>query len=493
MSDEAGTLGVEVNTLGNADGLEKAAETTQLDDRHTGHTVGDGITPPYPPDRLAALQELNGTHAVAVGKKAGREVGFGFDIAPHPRTNDPSDEQREAAEDFWRGRDTIWKIGPQGTASGSPTEVFELARRDWHGIGWAAIELIYGDDDRLRGLAHVPATEVRVRKGETEDGLTRRGHGYVQEEDVATRYYAEAGDRVTDPDDPDDTPTYVDGESGRQADSLDGVGEAANELLFIPNPSPLSKYYGVPDWVAEIQTMVGDQEAKRFNQEFFEHDAMPQYAIVVEGGRLTEDAREDVRNLISDLRRKEGRRVPVLEAEDLADKGIDVEGDSPTIRIEPLTQQGDEDMSFGAFRQLNEHEIAKVHEVPPQLMGDMESANRSNSDAAIRDFVKEVIEPRQSSFADRLYRVIHQEILGIEDWTLEFTLRGAEDEQRQADILQTVLRAGGTALTINEVRTLIDDVVDRDIPAIDELEGELFSTVNDPVLADELAAVVEDG
>jgi len=486
MSDETGTLGIDVTTLGNDAGLEKAAETTQLNDRHAGHTVGGGITPPYPPDRLAALQELNGTHAVAVGKKASREVGFGFNIVAHPRADDPSDEQREIAEEFWYGRDTIWKIGPQGTAPGSPTAIFELARRDWHGIGWAAIELIYGDDDTLRGLAHVPATEVRVRKGETEDGLTRRGHGYVQEEDAATRYYAEAGDRVGD------DPIYVDAETGEQAESLDGVGEAANELLFIPNPSPLSKYYGVPDWVAEIQTMVGDQEAKRFNREFFEHDAMPQYAIVVEGGRLSESAREDVRNLISDLRRKDGRRVPVLEAEDLAETGIDVEGDSPTIRIEPLTQQGDEDMSFGAFRQLNEHEIAKVHEVPSQLL-DRHDATNSNSDAAIRDFVKEVIEPRQSSFADRIFRVIHQEILGIDDWTLEFVTRGAEDEQRQADILQTVLRAGGAALTINEVRAMVNDVVDRDIPAIEELEGELFSTVNDPVLADELAAVVEDG
>jgi len=53
---------------------------------------------------------------------------------------------------------------PAGDGLGSPTEVFELARRDWHGIGWAAIELIYGDDDTLRGLAHVPATEVRVRR-----------------------------------------------------------------------------------------------------------------------------------------------------------------------------------------------------------------------------------------------------------------------------------------------------------------------------------------
>jgi len=278
-----------------------------------------------------------------------------------------------------------------------------------------------------------------------DDGLTVRGHGYVQEEDAKTRYYGEAGDRAAD------DPTYVDRETGETHDSLDGVAnKPANELLYIPNPSPLSKYYGVPDWVAEIQTMVGDQEAKRFNREFFEYDAMPQYAVVVEGGTLTDAAREDVRELINNLRQKEGRRVPVLEAEDLADHGIDAEGDSPTITIQPLTQQGDDDMSFTEYRQLNELEIAKVHQVPPQLIGRMESSNRSNAQEAIRDFVKMTVEPRQDRFADRLYRIIHQKILGIEDWTIDFVLKGADNEYQQAEIAKMAVNAAGQAMTVNQ-------------------------------------------
>lgn len=486
MTTTMSSQGVDgVSVIEQGKSLEKAAETTQLDDRHVGHTIGGGIKPPYPPDRLAALQELNGTHAISIGKKASREVGFGFDIVPHARVDDPNESQREEARDFWHGPDTIWKIGPQGTVSGSPTEVFELARRDYHGIGWACIELIYGNDDTLQGMAHVPAVETRVRKAETDDGLVQRGHGYVQDEDGATRYYGEAGDRVAD------DPQYVDKETGETAETIDALDNGpANELIFIPNPSPLSKYYGIPDWVAEVQTMMADQAAKEFNRDFFENDAMPQYAIIVEGGTLSESAREDVRELINNLRKKEGRRVPVLEAEELVDHGIDADP-SVSIRIEQLTQQGDEDMAFIDFRRQNEHEIAKVHEVPPQLIGNMESANRSNSEEAIRDFVKEVIEPQQERFADRLYRIVHRDILEITDWTLEFHTRGAEDEKRQADILKTILRSGGSALTVNEVREMINDITDRQIASIDELDGELFGAINDPMLADEIAAAVD--
>ena len=465
MSDDEAA--VDVSFPGDAEkSLDKAAETTQLQDRYAGRTPGGGISAPYPPERLAALQELNGTHAVAIGKKAAREVGFGFEIVPHERADDPSEEERATVGDFWNGRDSVWRIGPQGTVSGSPTEVFELARRDWHGIGWAAIELIYGDDDTLRGLAHVPATEVRVRKAETVDGTTVKGHGYVQEDAGQTKYFGEAGDRVAD------NPTYVDRHDGDEYDSIGGPDEVANELLFIPNPSPLTKYYGIPDWVAEIQTMVADQEAKRFNREFFEYDAMPQYAVLVEGGRLSESSREDVRDLVKNLRSREGRRVAVLEAEELAEHGIDTEG-SPTITIEPLTQQGDEDMSFVEYRKLNEHDVAKVHEVPPQLIGRMESANRSNSAEAIRDFIKTVIQPAQERFAERIYRVIHQRILGVEDWRIDFNTVGGENEQREAEILATELQSGGQSLTINEVRERLGE------EPIEELEGVLVGDAFD--------------
>jgi len=105
MATTMSSQGVDgVSVIEQGKSLEKAAETTQLDDRHVGHTIGGGIKPPYPPDRLAALQELNGTHAISIGKKASREVGFGFDIVPHARVDDPNETQREDARDFWTRR-----------------------------------------------------------------------------------------------------------------------------------------------------------------------------------------------------------------------------------------------------------------------------------------------------------------------------------------------------------------------------------------------------
>ena len=454
MSDGAYTIGADTPT---AKALDRVAETTQLDERNVGIELGNGIEPPYPPERLAATMEMNGTHAVAIKKKAKREVGFGFDIVPHEQVDEPADEQKEVAEEFWHDPESLWKIGPRGTPTTSPVEVFEQARQDYHAIGWLAIELLYGADDQLNGLAHLPARTVRVRK-DTKDGERTAGHGFVQKLDGQTRYFAEAGDRHRETASGADDRIFVDKETGEV--HTDGrPSDPANEILFIPNPHPNALYYGIPSWVSELETIVGDYEARRFNREFFEWDAMGQYFVIVENGELSEGAREDVRNLISGLREKQGRRVAVLDSKKLVDEGH-VNPDpnaSPadvSIRVEQIQNHSEEDQAFTEYRQRNEHDIIKVHEVPPQLIGVMEDSNRSNIKEAIRDFTTEVIQPEQSAFAGRLYRIIHQQVLGITDWTLDFETRGASNEREETEIAEIILSTIGEATTVREGREM---------------------------------------
>lgn len=511
MSDSENDRSIKLSSEAIGIELEKAAETTQLDERSVGVTVGGGLVPPYPPEYLANFQELNGTHAIAVGKKAQWEVGFGFDIVEHRSVGDDRDgeeSQRESVRDFWFGSESRWKVGPEGTTDATPAEVFVLGRRDYHGIGWGAIEILTQSDGMPSGLAHIPATTVRVRKAETSTGDVIAGHGYVQKRDNEVRYFGEAGDRWRGQAEGDTRePIFVDQETGEIAnDARDLENEPANELIFIPNPSPLSLHYGIPDWVAEIQTMSADQSAKRFNRDFFEWDALGQYAVIVEGGRLSEDSRDAVRGMIQDLREKEGRRVAVLEAEELAEAGIDIDSEA-SIRIEKLTEMGSEDMSFERFRTMNEHDIGKVHEVPPILLNRTESANRANSREQIRAFAEEVVSPEQERFASRLYNILHMQGLQAPDWTIEFHLRGADNAMRDAEVAATRIQGSQGVMKVNEARSELGlDTIDGPVgeqllaelggggapagpgggfqQAIDDMVGEAADGVREEVLAE---------
>ena len=481
--DTTEQVALSVDTLGNQSSMAKAEETTQLDERHIATDVGRGIQPPYNPETLAAFQELNETHQACIRKKARYEAGYGFDIVPHPSADEPSkdDNSYESIRDFWYGSDSRWQIGPEGTAMSTPEEVLELGRQDYHGIGWASLEILVEGDGTPVGLAHVPSATVRVRKTtveEREDGddVIESGHGYVQIRQGRRRYFGEAGDRYGD------DPTFVDKETGEVAsDASELKNGPANELIFIPNPSPLSLYYGVPDWVAAMQTMGADQAAKEWNHDIFENLGIPYYAIKVTGGTLTEDSKEELRNLMDNLKGSR-YRTAILEVE-----GFEFEEDNPLqdgdpsdveIELQPIGSREDLDMEFEQFRERAEHEIAKVHEVPPILINVTSTSNRSNSEAQVQEFANDVIAPEQAKFESRLYTILHQQALGVGDWTIDFELRGGDNKKEEAQLAEQRVRAMRLAGvgTVNEAREELglDPFEDDDIGSmtLQEFEAE---------------------
>jgi len=465
--------------------LAKAEESTQLQERRIRARAGLGIRPPYNPDRLAAFLELNETHAAAVRKKGRYEVGFGFDIVPHDTVDseDADEGERDLVEDFWHSPETKWQTGPNQSAEPTtPIEVLELARQDYHNIGWLCIEVLVNNAGDPVGLAYVPANTVRVRKPPADDDdvqmpsdLEMNQRGYVQMRQGRRRFFGEAGDRYRgEAADDDQDPIFVDAENGDvvtgSAQNVDN--EPANELIFVRNPSPLADHYGVPDWISSLRTISADEAAKDYNRQFFQNDTVPRMVVKVTGGELSEESKRDLRQMVHGLK-EENHRTVVLELEKFADK---IGADDLEIELEPIGQGVTEEMSFEAFREKNEHDIAKAHEVPPVKIGVTETSNRSNSRAQEREFAIEVIHPEQKKFAERLYRIIHQQALGVTDWTLEFELRGADqpaEEARLAEQRVRAMRLAGVG-TVNEAREELDlDSLDEPLGSMTLAEFEV--------------------
>ncbi|SIS00250.1 phage portal protein, HK97 family/phage portal protein, PBSX family,TIGR01540 [Haladaptatus litoreus] len=486
MSDNDDTAAkVHVSGIGKSNALSKAETSGQLPERRI-RSLNLGVQPPYNPDRLAAFLELNETHATAVRKKARYEVGFGFDIVPNDDVDpDDADEtEKQVVENFWHGRDSNWQTGPHESAEPTtPEEVKELARQDYHSIGWCTLEILTNAEGVPVGLAHVPANTVRVRKP-SEDGDPKDFRGYVQKRNGRKRFFGVAGDRyrgmeatitgggedtaptITYTQTGDEEPLFVDKETGDVVGGSAGnlPNGPANELIFIRNPSPLEQDYGVPDWVSAIRTISADEAAKDYNREFFDNDTIPRFVIKVLGGELTEESKRDLRQMLNGLR-EESHRTVVLEVEKFQtqlDEDVDIE-------LEPLGQGISEEMDFREFREKNEHEIAKVHEVPPILIGVTETSNRANSQEQVREFATDVIAPEQNKFAGRFYQIIHQQALGVTDWTIEYELRGAEQPKEDAEVARRKIQAVNGAIPINRALEMIGE---DPLPDDHEIDGD---------------------
>ncbi|AFZ74550.1 phage portal protein [Natronobacterium gregoryi] len=475
-------VAVNVEGVGKAASTAKAANSTQLTDRRV-KSLGAGINPPYNPYRLASFLELNETLATGIRKKSRYEVGYGFDIVPWADldADEADDIEREVVRWFWHGPDSKWQTKARQTAEpATPEEVKELTRQDYHLIGWCCLEILTDLEGRPIGLAYVPARTVRVRKPQSQFDQTRHpeegrfvdgdlgdlaSRGYVQVRNGERRYFGEAGDRYRglevditaggdgepptiryQSDGSEEEPVFVDRETGDVVQgSAEGLETApANELIFITNPSPLTDDYGVPDWISATRTIAADEAAKDYNADFFDNDTIPRFAIKVKSGELTEESKRDLRQMLNGLR-EESHRTVILEVDKFESRlDQDVE-----IELEPLGQGISEEMSFEAFREKNESEIAKVLEIPPIKIGNTGTSNRSNSEQQDKDFALEVVQPEQHKFAQRLYAIIHQQALGVTDWTLEYELRGADQPKQDAEVARRKIQAVNGAVPIN--------------------------------------------
>jgi PBSX family phage portal protein len=422
------------------------ATTSQQHDTDDPHSRSDWYEPPYPPTQLALLKERSETHARCVDAKAQGVAGHGFDVAPHPEQVDEDSDSTPPGEDtvreFWFGDDSTWQLGPDKQPA-TPAEVHEQAWNDYETVGWLAEECLINDTTaEPTGIAHVPAHTIRARID---------APGYVQidpDTDRIEGYYAPAGARYGD------DQTFVDADDGTVADSTAGIETPANELLVVRNYSALAPHYGTPDVIPALETVAGDVAARSYNRRFFENDGVPRFAVIVEGGELTDRAWTELEEKFEDLKDPDNaHRGVILEAvagiQSSFEDAHDVE-----LRIEPLTVGVEEDASFIEYRKENEHDVLKAHEVPPVVANRTERINRANADAQRRRFATETVAPKQAKFSARLYRVIHQQMLGVDGWTIDFALKGAENELRQAEITKMKIEGTAGTLTVDEAREI---------------------------------------
>jgi phage portal protein BeeE len=111
-------------------------------------------------------------------------------------------------------------------------------------------------------LGHIPATTVRVR---------RLHDGFVQIIGNSVVYFRNFGAKNKNPMTADARP---------------------NEIIHYKEYSPLNTYYGIPDIIAAMPSLIGDQLASQYNIDYFENKAVPRYVVTLKGAKLSSDGED---------------------------------------------------------------------------------------------------------------------------------------------------------------------------------------------------------
>ena len=383
------------------------------------YALFDVITPPYNLYELANYYDTSFANHAAIDAKVQNTVGLGYDFVVSDKTNikleaasqDQLDRARKRIERLkTQLRDWLESLNQDESFSSVMEKVFT----DVHAMGNGYIEIGRTVTGEIGYIGHIPAATMRVR---------RLRDGFVQIIANKVVYFRNFGAKninyITD----DPRP---------------------NEIIHIKEYSPLNTFYGVPDIMAAMSSLLGDILASQYNIDYFSNKAVPRYIVTLKGAQLTQEAEDKLfRFLQTGLKGQSHRTLYIPLPGDTADNKV--EFDMKPVENEP--QEG----SFGEYRKQMRDDILVAHQVPLSKLGGSDASQLAASLSQDRTFKEQVARPAQRNLEKILNKIVREKTDVLE---LKFNELTLTDELAQSQILTNYVK--NQIMVPNEARNILN-------------------------------------
>jgi PBSX family phage portal protein len=385
-----------------------------------GYGLFDVITPPYNMYELANFYDTSFANHAAIDAKVENVVGLGYRFDVTDRTMlrfENNDDQ--AAVDRARRRIERMKIELRDWLENlndddSFTKTMEKVYTDLQATGNGFIEVGRTVTGEIGYVGHIPATTVRVR---------RLRDGFVQIIGQKVVYFRNFAAKNPNP---------------------MGTDPRPNEIIHLKEYSPLNTFYGIPDIIAAMPSLVGDQLASQYNIDYFENKAVPRYVVTLKGAKLSGDAEDKMFRFLQTGLKAQSHRTLY----------IPLPGDSDTnkveFKMEPI-ENGIQDGSFKEYRKQNRDDILIAHQVPMSKLGGADAGGSAAALSQDRTFKEQVSRPAQRHLEKIVNKIIKEKTDILE---LKFNELTLTDEIAQSQILERYVKT--QVMTPNEAREKLD-------------------------------------
>jgi PBSX family phage portal protein len=384
-----------------------------------GYGLFDVITPPYNMYELANFYDTSFANHAAIDAKVENVVGLGYSFEVADRTMlrfEMNDDQ--GAVDRARRRIERMKLELKDWLENlndddSFTKTMEKFYTDVQATGNGFLEIGRSVTGEIGYVGHIPATTVRVR---------RLRDGYVQIIGNKVVYFRNFGAKNPNPMTADNRP---------------------NEIIHYKEYSPLNTYYGIPDIVAALPSLIGDQLASQYNIDYFENKAVPRYIVTLKGAKLSSDGEDKMFRFLQTGLKSQSHRTLYIPLPG------DTDQNKVEFKMEPI-ENGIQDGSFKEYRKQNRDDIFIAHQMPISKIGGSEGSGVAAALSQDRTFKEQVCRPAQSHLAKVVNKIIKEKTDILELKFNEFTLT---DEIAQSQIIERYIKT--QVMTPNEGREAI--------------------------------------
>lgn len=384
-----------------------------------GYGMFDVITPPWNLYELANYYDTSFANHAAIDAKVENIVGLGYDFEISKRTmmaleamENPSAAEK-ARKRIERAkvelRDWLENLNQDDSFTNTLMKFFT----DVQATGNGYLEIGRTTFGQIGYVGHIPATTMRVR---------RLRDGYIQIIGQKVVYFRNFGATNQNPVTADPRP---------------------NEIIHYKEYSPLNTFYGVPDIMAAISSLHGDQLASQYNIDYFGNKAVPRYVVTLKGAKLSEEAEDKMFRFLQTSLKGSNHRTLYIPLPP------DSETNKVEFKMEPI-ENGVQEASFNEYRKRNRDDILVAHQVPLSKIGGGDSAQIAAAIAQDRTFKEQVARPAQTNLAKLINKIIHEKTDIID---LKFNELTLTDEISQSQILTEYVK--NKIMVPNEARTVL--------------------------------------
>jgi PBSX family phage portal protein len=385
-----------------------------------GYGLFDVITPPYNMYELANFYDTNFANHAAIDAKVENVVGLGYRFDITDRTM-LSFELNENQEKVGRARNRIERAKIELrdwleslNDDDSFTTIMEKVYTDLQATGNGFIEVGRTVSGDIGYIGHIPATTIRIR---------RLRDGYLQIIGQKIVYFRNFGGTNPNPVTGDPRP---------------------NEIIHLKQYSPLNTFYGIPDILAAMPSLIGDQLASQYNIDYFENKAVPRYVITVKGAKLSADAEDKMFRFLQTGLKSQSHRTLYIPLPG------DTDNNKVEFKMEPI-ENGIQEGSFKEYRKQNRDDILIAHQVPISKLGGADSAAIAAALSQDRTFKEQVSRPAQRYLEKIVNKIVKEKTDILE---LKFNELTLTDEIAQSQIIERYVKT--QVITPNEAREILD-------------------------------------
>lgn len=383
-----------------------------------GYELYELAYPPYNLDHLIDLSVENDTHWACIKIKAINIVGLGYKWREKSKVKEARLELEDEDEKLLKLTRKLQRVTDsldEWIEGMNDEEDFnEILYKVWIDVeatGNGYLEVGRNLKGEVAYLGHIPSATMRVRKWRD---------GYIQIVQDRLTFFRNYGDRTT--------PDYF------------GVDSNPNEIIHFKKHSPKNSYYGVPDIIAAMSSVAGDKFASEYNLDYFENKAVPRYALIVKGAKLSSQAE---RRLLEYFRKEvKGRNHGTLYIPVPAHMGSNVD-----VKLEAIENKAQE-ASFERYRTGNRESIAMVHGVGKSKLGIGTGVAAAREED--KTFKTQVQQPEQRRVAKKINRIVSEK---TDMYKFEFMEYDLHDAETQSRIHDRYIRTG--VENSNEVRAAL--------------------------------------